>query len=49
MRPITLTMNAFGTYLEETTIPFEQFGTSGLVLITGDTGAGKTTIFDAIY
>ena len=44
MRPITLTMNAFGTYLEETTIPFEQFGTSGLVLITGDTGAGKTTI-----
>ena len=27
MRPITLTMNAFGTYLEETTIPFEQFGT----------------------
>ena len=45
MRPITLTMNAFGTYLEETTIPFEQFGTSGLVLITG---AGKTTIFDAI-
>ena len=34
MRPITLTMNAFGTYLEETTIPFEQFGTSGLVLIT---------------
>ena len=48
MRPITLTMNAFGTYLEETTIPFEQFGTSGLVLITGDTGAGKTTIFDAI-
>ena len=48
MRPITLTMNAFGTYLEETTIPFEQFGTNGLVLITGDTGAGKTTIFDAI-
>lgn len=48
MRPITLTMNAFGTYLDETTIPFEQFGTNGLVLITGDTGAGKTTIFDAI-
>lgn len=47
MRPVTLLIKGFGSYAEETLIPFEDLG-SGLYLITGDTGAGKTTIFDAI-
>ena len=48
MRPIELTMSAFGPYAGEVTIPMDSLGDSGLYLITGDTGAGKTTIFDAI-
>lgn len=48
MRPIKLTMEAFGTYLNKTVIPFDEFGKSGLFLVTGNTGSGKTTIFDAI-
>jgi exonuclease SbcC len=47
MRPIKLKMTAFGSYAKETTLDFSQL-TNGLYLITGDTGAGKTTIFDAI-
>lgn len=48
MRPIKLVMTGFESYRDKTTIDFEELGTKGLYLITGDTGAGKTTIFDAI-
>ncbi len=47
MRPILLEMTAFGSYAEKTTIPFREFD-RGLFLIAGETGAGKTMIFDAI-
>lgn len=48
MRPLKLTFSAFGPYAGTVALDFESLGSSGLYLVTGSTGAGKTTIFDAI-
>ncbi len=48
VRPLSLTMCAFGPFQDEQTIPFEQLGANPLFLINGPTGSGKTTILDAI-
>ncbi len=48
LRPLKLIMSAFGPYAGSTEVEFTSLGERGLYLITGDTGAGKTTIFDAI-
>ncbi|MBH1940421.1 AAA family ATPase [Mobilitalea sibirica] len=48
MKPLKLIMSAFGPFHGVTEVPFADLGSSGIFLINGDTGAGKTTIFDAI-
>ncbi len=48
MRPVALTMYGFGPFVTETTVEFNKLGTKGIFLVTGTTGAGKTSIFDAI-
>lgn len=48
MKPINLEISAFGPYKDKVEFDFSKLGGNGIFLITGDTGAGKTTIFDAI-
>lgn len=48
MRPVKLVMSAFGPYAGKVELDFERLGTDGIYLLCGDTGAGKTTVFDAI-
>ena len=48
MRPIKLVLSAFGPYKDKVEIDFEHLGSQGIFLITGDTGSGKTTIFDGM-
>ena len=48
MRPLKLSFESFNSYANKTSIDFDDFNSNGIFLITGPTGSGKTTIFDAI-
>ena len=48
MRPVSLRFQCFGPYMDEQFIDFTRLAESGLFLICGETGAGKTTILDAM-
>lgn len=48
MKPLVLTLQAFGTFKDKVIIDFREFENAGLFLITGPTGSGKTTIFDGL-
>ena len=48
MRPLKLTISAFGAYADKCELDMSLLGNKGIYLISGNTGAGKTTIFDAI-
>ena len=48
MKPISITMQGFGSYIQSTTIDFSSLGENPIFLITGSTGGGKTTILDAM-
>jgi exonuclease SbcC len=48
VKPQKLTISAFGSYAGTETVDFTLFGDSGIYLVAGETGAGKTTIFDAV-
>jgi exonuclease SbcC len=48
MKPVKLKISAFGPFAGLETVDFEKFGATGIYLISGETGAGKTSIFDAV-
>ena len=49
MKPLILTLEAFGTFAKKIQIDFSKLSKDGIFLISGETGSGKTTIFDAIW
>ena len=48
MRPLQLTLQAFSSYQKKTVLDFRLLGQTGVFVIWGDTGSGKTSIFDGI-